>query len=130
MKILALDTAQWVTSIALWEDGKELAFEEVVQERDQAALLPILVHNVLRDHSIDLILVNRGPGSFTGIRLGLAFARGLSLGLGIPVKGIDGFTALYQSLKTPDPVLILLDAHRQDVFGQLFQNGAAHPPQN
>lgn len=130
MKILALDTAQWVTSVALWEDGKELAFQETIQERDQAARLPSLVHSVLEDQIIDLILVNRGPGSFTGIRVGLAFAKGLSLGLGVPLKGIDGFTAMHQSLTTPDPVLILLDAHRKDVFGQLFQSGIIHPPQS
>ncbi len=155
MKILAIDTAGWSASVALWEDGCELAFEENTQMRDQAVILPGLVENVLEgchlrldpgshrhgvlkqvqddsvvqdDNSVQLILVNRGPGSFTGIRVGLAFARGLALGLAVPLKGIDSFMATYQSLNVTEDVLVLLEAHRQDVFGRLFQKGLPLDP--
>lgn len=130
MKVLALDTTVWTSSVALWEDGVELDFQENLATRDQAVILPSLVKEVWADHSIDLLLVNRGPGSFTGIRVGLAFARGLSLGLTIPLKGIDGFQVAYQSLDTNQKVLVLIEAKRQDVFGQLFEDGTPLPPQS
>ena len=128
MKVLAIDTAGWSASVALWEDGRELAFDENTHSRDQAVILPSLVKNVLGTQPVDLFLVNRGPGSFTGIRVGLAFAKGLALGSRVPLKGIDSFTATYQSLNVTEDVLVLLEAHRQDVFGQLFQKGLAKDP--
>ena len=81
MKILAIDTASWNCSVALWEDGQELAFQEKKSERDQAALLPQLVKEVMGQHKVDQLIVNIGPGSFTGIRVGLAFAKGFAMGL-------------------------------------------------
>lgn len=130
MKILALDTTGWVLSVTLWEDGRELAFLEDSQERNQAATLPQLVQEVLRETKIDHILVNTGPGSFTGIRLGLAFAKGLAMGWGLPLKGIDSFTATYMSLERQEDTLVLIEAHRQDVFAQFFQKKVPAPPQS
>jgi tRNA threonylcarbamoyladenosine biosynthesis protein TsaB len=127
VKILAIDTAGWESSVALWEDGKELIFREN-KERNQAATLPRLVKEVLGAERVDLFLVNIGPGSFTGIRVGLAFAKGLTFGLDIPLKGIDAFTATYLSIGSPENVLVLIEAHRQDVFGRWFQKGAPQPP--
>ncbi len=128
LKILAIDTAGWCTSVALWEDGNVLSFEERHQEREQAALLPQMTEEVLAGHAFDQILVNVGPGSFTGIRVGIAFAKGLSLGLGLPLKGMDSFTATYLNLEASQDVLILLEARRQDVYGRYFQKGFFHPP--
>ncbi|MBI2707042.1 MAG: tRNA (adenosine(37)-N6)-threonylcarbamoyltransferase complex dimerization subunit type 1 TsaB [Proteobacteria bacterium] len=130
MKVLAIDTAGWSSSVALWEDGHELSFQENTQERSQAALLPLLVKDVLGEQKADLILVNLGPGSFTGIRIGLAFAKGFSMGCARPLKGINSFMATYSSLNTQENVLILREAHRQDVFGMLFQKGIPQPPQS
>jgi tRNA threonylcarbamoyladenosine biosynthesis protein TsaB len=128
MRVLAIDTAGWACSVALWEDGHEIAFQETSSERNQAGLLPQLVKDVIGNSEIDQILVNIGPGSFTGIRVGLAFAKGISLGLNLPLKGIDSFTAIYQTLKPHDDVLILIESHRQDIFGQRFTHGIPNSP--
>lgn len=130
MKVLAIDTAGWSSSAALWEDGKELSFQENNQDRNQAILLPQLTKNVLGCHKADLLLVNIGPGSFTGIRVGLAFAKGFSLGTSTPLKGMNSFVATYTSLNTIEDVLVLREAHRQDVFAMLFQQGTPQPPQS
>jgi len=135
MKILAIDTAAGDCSIALWEDGRERAFLHKKAERDQAAILPQLVADVMGQTRVDALVVNVGPGSFTGIRIGLAFAKGLSLGWGLPLKGIDSFTATYLSLASdppPEDVLVSIDARRVDVFCKRFQGRApfSAPPQN
>mgnify|MGYP000084137532 CR=1 FL=1 len=123
MKILAIDTGGGSCSVALWEEGRELAFHEKTSERDQASFLPELVRKIMGQHKVDQVIVNVGPGSFTGIRVGLAFAKGLTLGLGLPLKGIDSFTAIYSGLSSPKDVLILIDARRPDVFGRRFLEG-------
>jgi tRNA threonylcarbamoyladenosine biosynthesis protein TsaB len=130
MKLLAIDTTEWDCSIALWENGHELAFQEKSCERDQAALLPHLVKEIIDQQKIDQILVNIGPGSFTGIRLGIAFAKGLSMGWNIPLIGMDSFIATYASIETVEDVLVLIEARRMDVFGQRFLNGIPQEPQS
>ena len=125
MKLLAIDTAGWDCSVALWEDGQELSFQTRSFERDQAAHLPQLVKEVMGQHTIDQILVNIGPGSFTGIRLGLAFAKGLAIGWDIPLKGMDSFTATYESIDPSEDVLVLIDARRVDVFARRYREGVA-----
>jgi tRNA threonylcarbamoyladenosine biosynthesis protein TsaB len=130
MKLLAIDTAGWNCSVALWEDGRELTFQEQNAERDQAALLPQFVKDVMGQHTADQLIVNVGPGSFTGIRVGLAFAKGLALGLNLSLKGMDSFTATYVSVESPRNVLILIESRRQDVFGQRFLNGIPGAPQS
>lgn len=129
MRILAIDTASWECSVALWEDGQELAFYEVLSNRDQAANLPKIVKDVIGSSSVDEIIVNVGPGSFTGIRVGIAFAKGLAMGWGIPLRGINGFIATYAGLEPQNDILILIDARRSDIFAQRFLSGVPQPPQ-
>lgn len=128
MKVLAIDTAGWVASAALWEEGRELAFKENTQDRSQAALLAQLVKEVTGEHKVDKIIVNVGPGSFTGIRLGIAFAKGLAMGWKIPLIGMDGFTVTYLGIEPDDDVLILIEARRQDVYARRFQKGIPQTP--
>ncbi|MDI9638197.1 tRNA (adenosine(37)-N6)-threonylcarbamoyltransferase complex dimerization subunit type 1 TsaB [Geitlerinema splendidum] len=130
MKILAIDTTAWNCSVAFWKNRQELAFHEEISERDQAALLPQLVKNSLGNSLPDQIIVNLGPGSFTGIRVGLSFAKGFAMGLDIPLKGIDGFLINFLCLNNPKDVLVLIEAHRKDVFGRRFVNGSPQQPQS
>jgi len=130
MKILAIDTAGRRCSVCVWEDGREVSFQEKESERDQARLLPQLVADVARQQKIDQLIVNIGPGSFTGIRVGIAFAKGLAMAWEIPVKGIDGFSATYLSLEdSQKDILIVLDARRTDLFCRRFREGVSQPPQ-
>lgn len=128
MKVLAIDTAGWKCSVAIWEDGHELVFQEKITERDQAAYLPQFVKDVMGEERIDHILINIGPGSFTGIRVGIAFAKGLSMGWRLPLKGIDSFTATYACIKPQEDVLVLIEARRSDVFARRFLKGIPQAP--
>ena len=113
MLILAFDTATDVATSALVDDG------EVLGERvSRAQTLLEDVDALLRQggagpHSVDALAVGIGPGSFTGVRVGLATARGLALALGVPVAGVSTLDALAAGAPGATPVI---DARRREVF--------------
>lgn len=103
MRILALDSALTRCSVGLVADEALIAARRDGAERGEASRLPRLAEAVLAEAavspaSLDLVAVTVGPGSFTGIRAGLALAHGIGLGAGIPVIGVTVGEALGQSL--------------------------------
>lgn len=103
MRILALDAALSRCAAAVVVDKAVRALGQVEANQGHAALLPVMVQQVLRQASVeatslDLVAVVVGPGSFTGIRAGLALAHGLALAAGLPVIGVTVGEALADSL--------------------------------
>jgi tRNA threonylcarbamoyladenosine biosynthesis protein TsaB len=113
MLILAFDTATDVATSALVDDG------EVLGERVSRAVTlledvdALLRQAGARTGDLDGLAVGIGPGSFTGVRIGLATARGLALGLDIPVAGVSTLEALAAGAPGATPVI---DARRREVF--------------
>ncbi len=108
--------------------GEQVTSHKEVRERGHAERLAPIVSEVLSDAGVTLrdvkqIAVTRGPGSFTGVRVGLAFARGLAVGRNLPVTGITTLQALACGLKgrTADKT-VLVDARRGQVYGQVFSH--------
>lgn len=88
-----------------------------------------LIEQVISPHcqkqDLNEIYVTIGPGSFTGVRIGIATALGLKIGLKIPLFGISSFKAHAKQKKHPLPALVILDAKRQDFYVQEFdENGS------
>ena len=80
--------------------------------------------------ALDRIAVTRGPGSFTGLRIGLAAARGIGLAADKPVIGIDRFAIYREQIKTPDKnLLVVIDSKRSELFCQFYPtNGEPEEP--
>ncbi|HEY1932254.1 MAG TPA: tRNA (adenosine(37)-N6)-threonylcarbamoyltransferase complex dimerization subunit type 1 TsaB [Acetobacteraceae bacterium] len=103
MLVLALDSALARCSAGLVRDGVLLSSRQQDAPRGQASLLPVMVQAILDDAGIrpidlDLIGVTIGPGSFTGIRAGLALAHGMALAAGVPLAGVTVGEALADAL--------------------------------
>jgi tRNA threonylcarbamoyladenosine biosynthesis protein TsaB len=127
MHLLALDTGSPLVSVALARDGAVVASRSVEQERSSTRLLE-MVREVLEEAGIgtgDLgaIAVLRGPGSFTGLRIGLATALGLHQALGIPATALPSLQALALSMGTAGRVIAAVDALRGDWSAQGFEDG-------
>jgi tRNA threonylcarbamoyladenosine biosynthesis protein TsaB len=130
MTILALDTSGAACSVALRDGaGRLLAHRfEALQRGHAERLMPMLreamAEAALDFAGIDLIAVTTGPGSFTGIRVGLAAARGLALASGLPILGVTAFEALAQAVTPAEregrALLVAIDSRRGDFFVQSF----------
>src|SRR5919199_2215898 len=113
MLILAFDTATDVATSALVDDGEvlgERASRAVTLLEDVDALLR---QGGVRADALDALAVGIGPGSFTGVRVGLATARGLALALDLPAAGVSTLDALAAGAPGALPVI---DARRHEVF--------------
>jgi len=99
LKILGIETSTETGSLALLEGGETRARAEIdTHERHSARIIPILDRLLAEAgwtvDELEAVGAGLGPGSFTGIRVGLAVARGLSFALKIPLKGVSSFEAL------------------------------------
>lgn len=131
MKILAFDTAAGACSAALWNGTAVAARRFQAMQRGHAeALLPmidaVLAESGVRYNELGAVAVTVGPGSFTGMRVGLAAARGISLARGLPLVGVTTLEAVAFAMTQADDVpveaqlLAAIDTRRADVYVQLF----------
>jgi tRNA threonylcarbamoyladenosine biosynthesis protein TsaB len=122
---LAFDCACSGLSAAVAEGGKILAQHFEPTATGQAAALAPLIQRLLKEAGIDakqlgLIGVTNGPGSFTGIRIGLAMARGLALALDVPLAACSTFEAVRANAPAANARdLIAIDSRRDEIFIEL-----------
>lgn len=127
MLILAFDTATPEASVALVRDGDVLAERVSAAVRVLADAHELLLQAGLGPQDMEALAVGVGPGSFTGVRIGLAAARGLGLALDLPVAGVSTLEALAAGAPGAVPVI---DARRREVFTLLDDGPAALAPED
>ena len=128
MRILAFDTAGNGSAVSLWQDGHTLALRTLSMSHGQAEQLIPMIAAVREDsgldwQDLDAIAVTIGPGSFTGLRVGLAAAQGLTLATGLPVIGITTLEAYARQAANTGyrgAILVAVDARRDDLYLQPF----------
>jgi tRNA threonylcarbamoyladenosine biosynthesis protein TsaB len=128
MRVLAFDTALAACSAALLDGARVLASRKQVMGRGQAEALMPLLRDVMAEGgcafaALDLLAVTVGPGTFTGLRTGIAAAKGLALATGKPLVGVTTLEAIAETAKSSTgglPCLAVVDAHRGEVYVQLF----------
>ena len=130
MLVLALDTTTSSGSCALARDGRVVC-EQVNDAPNAHAehlpgdLMSLLDRTAMRLGDVDAFAVATGPGSFTGLRIGIATMQGLAFAEGKPLIGISGFQALLRIAGAHERVATWVDAWRGEVFAALYENGRA-----
>ncbi|MBI6547306.1 tRNA (adenosine(37)-N6)-threonylcarbamoyltransferase complex dimerization subunit type 1 TsaB [Xenorhabdus lircayensis] len=129
-RILAIDTATEACSVALWNKGAVEAQFEISPREHTQRILP-MVQEVLSKGNVSLQQLNalafgRGPGSFTGVRIGVGIAQGLALGAELPMLGVSSLKTMAQGafrLKGATNVLVAIDARMGEIYwGQYTRN--------
>lgn len=125
MNILALDTALQACSAAVAVDGKLVARHHEILNRGHAEKIVPIMEQILSmagrsADALDLIAVTIGPGTFTGVRIGLSAARGLALPYRTPILGVSTLQALAWGDRSPESVVVAIDARRGEVYTQTF----------
>ncbi len=134
MSALSIDTAANICAVAITDrkTGETLASQSLDISRGHAEVLMPMIETCLKQSGltvshISLVICTCGPGSFTGVRVGLSTARAIALGLSVPIIGISNLQAcaLYAAeiSDSKTPILVLLDARRDQVYVQMFISG-------
>lgn len=136
---LAVTTSTATVGVAIGDAGRVVGFEQQLTDRRHAEELTPMIERVLRQasieiHDLDRLVVDVGPGRFTGLRVGLATVRTLALALAKPVVALTSLETLAAG-QDDASVLVSIDARRGEVFQQRFVDGVAQgepevgPPQ-
>lgn len=126
MKLLAFETATEACSVALWLDGEVRERHEVAPRRHAELSLPwadaLLADAGLERSQLDALAVSRGPGAFTGVRLGISLVQGIALALDRPVVAISTLAVLAAAVpgEAGTHVLASIDARMGEVYAGAF----------
>lgn len=138
--ILCIETGTDICSVGIARDGELMSLRESDQGRDHAKQVAVFVDELLRETGVkpdelDAVAVGMGPGSYTGLRIGVSFAKGLCYGLNIPLLAVGSLEALtdvaikdYEAgiiqVEGWDEALLcpMVDARRMEVYTQIFNS--------
>lgn len=137
--ILHLETATNVCSVAISEGDRILALRESSEDRSHGTLLTLFIEEVLREagkraNQLDAVAVSKGPGSYTGLRIGVSATKGIAYAQNIPVTGIGTLRSMtlaamehesVQKLQKKYPGLLycpMIDARRMEVFSAIYDS--------
>lgn len=128
MIILGIETATMTGGLAIIDSGKLISEYTLSMKTTHSSRLMPELDWMLRDASLDkkqieCIAISIGPGSFTGLRIGLATAKGLAMGLDVPLVGIPTLDALANNIPYPIyQICAILDARKKEVYSAFYKN--------
>ena len=119
---LAIDTSTSRTSVAIIEGGSILWSGHRDGATEHGPALPSLVQEGIKGFAIDEVVVGMGPGPFTGLRVGIAFAQSFALARGISVRGVCSLDAIAAQVNEKD-FIVTVDARRKEVYWARYKDG-------
>ena len=128
MNILAIESASTVCGTALFLENKMVEMVEKNKPRIHGEYLPVIVDNILTNHSVkvaelDGIAVSSGPGSYTGLRIGMSLAKGMAVSGKIPIIPVPTLQVMNKGIFKKGIYWIILHSHKNVVFTQRFVSG-------
>lgn len=133
-RILAIESSGSVCSAAMFEDGKCREVKESREMNSHAELLALFCESLIQNcGKPDALALNTGPGSYTGLRIGVSLAKGLAYGYGIPVIGLSGLACMaghyMESIGNCEWIIPCIDARRMEVYQAVYdKNGVEMSP--
>ena len=121
-KVLAIDTSTSRTSVAIIEADTILFSGFLAGATAHGPSLPALVQEALAVSGVDEVVVGMGPGPFTGLRVGIAFAQSFALARDIPVRGVCSLDAIAAQINEKD-FIVTVDARRKEVYWARYTGG-------
>ncbi len=131
--ILCIETATSVCSVALCDDHSVISVLEAPAGMSHSSRLTVIIQELLKDATVsarqlDAVSVSKGPGSYTGLRIGVSVAKGIAYSAGIPLIGINTLTAMCHGYLAANPLAAdsstllcpMIDARRMEVYNALF----------
>ncbi len=125
--ILNIETATKNCSVALAKEGKTILCKEIAEEGySHAERLHVFIEEIIKEagitfHDLSAIAVSQGPGSYTGLRIGVSAAKGLCFALDIPLIAVDTLQVLASQVNVSIGLIIpMLDARRMEVYSAIF----------
>jgi tRNA threonylcarbamoyladenosine biosynthesis protein TsaB len=127
--ILNIETATKNCSVSLAKNGETILCKEIAEQGySHAERLHVFIEEILKEAKVNFndlsaIAVSKGPGSYTGLRIGVSAAKGLCYALGIPLIAIDTLTILANQIKVENGLIIpMIDARRMEVYSAIFNS--------
>jgi len=131
-RILSIETSSYVCSVALAKEGKTIAIKESKEDKSHATLLTKFIEEILQENSfsvndLDAVAVSKGPGSYTGLRIGVSTAKGICFGADIPLISVcslqsmaNGVLNENSSLNNSILLCPMIDARRMEVYTAIY----------
>ncbi len=133
--VICLETATNLCSVALCNSAGVISLRETNEQKSHASQLTVFIQELLTENSIrasdlEAVAVSKGPGSYTGLRIGVSVAKGIAYAASIPLIGVDTLTSMFRGMRqilieasSGDETAILcpmLDARRMEVYYALY----------
>jgi len=135
--IICIETATNLCSVALCDSSGVLSLKESNDQRSHASMLTVFIGDILKENGIEssaleAVAVSKGPGSYTGLRIGVSVAKGIAFAASIPLIGIETTFSMFMGMRdrilntnnsdTPFIFCPMLDARRMEVYYALYES--------
>ena len=130
MNIIALETASTICGVALFMDDEIIDKYEINKPKTHSQSLPIIIKNLLHENRIkitnlDGIAISAGPGSYTGLRIGMSFSKGLAASSKLPIIPVPTLSGINYNINVEGNYCIMLHSHKEYVYLQNYFSGKA-----